>query len=95
MTVQNEIDRATALGCRLQDLLVGKQLTLGMTAQNTPDRDKLLAGHWALMVDYHEGMLGLMKQKLYSSAFALLRPTMEALIRAHVILFALQDDRDR
>ncbi len=88
--LQAEIERCTTLGRRLQDLLVGKQLTLGMTPEKTPDRDKLLAGYWALIVDYHEGMLGLMNQKLYSSAFALLRPTMEALIRAHVVLFKPQ-----
>jgi hypothetical protein len=65
VTVQSEIERATVLGRRLQDLLVDKQLALG----TTPQRDKLLAAFWALIVDYHEGMLGLMRQKLYGSAF--------------------------
>jgi hypothetical protein len=87
MTLQAEIERCTALGRKLQDLLVGKQLVLG----TTPQRDKLLASYWALVVDYHEGMLGLMRQKLYGSAFALLRPTVEALVRAHVVLMASQD----
>ena len=91
MNFQHEIERATVLGRKLQDLLADKRLTLGMTPDRTPDRDKLLASYWALVVDYHEGMLGLMRQKLYSSAFALLRPTMEALIRAHVILFKPQN----
>lgn len=95
VTVQSEIERATVLGRRLQDLFVGKQLTLGMTPEKTPDRDKLLAAFWALVVDYNEGMLGLMRQKLYGSAFALLRPTMEALIRAHVVRGFPQADVDR
>jgi hypothetical protein len=83
--LQAEIERCTVLGRRLQDLFVDKQLTLGMTPEKTPDRDKLLIAFWGLIVDYHEGMLDLMRQKLYGSAFALLRPTMEALIRAHVV----------
>jgi hypothetical protein len=94
VTLQAEIERCTVLGRRLQDLLVGKQLTLGATAK-TPDRDKLLTAFWGLIVDYHEGMLGLMRQKLYGSAFALLRPTMEALIRAHVVRAFPQADVDR
>lgn len=31
---QSEIERATALGCRLQDLLVGKQLRKAVTARS-------------------------------------------------------------
>lgn len=95
MTVESEIERCTVLGRRLQDLFVDKQLTLGMTPEKTPDRDKLLTAFWGLIVDYHEGMLGLMRQKLYGSAFALLRPTMEALIRAHVVRAFPQTDVDR
>jgi hypothetical protein len=90
VTVESDIERCTVLGRRLQDLFVGKQLTLGMTPEKTPDRDKLLTAFWGLIVDYNEGMLALMREKLYSSAFALLRPTMEALIRAHVVLFKPQ-----
>jgi hypothetical protein len=89
--VQSEIERAITLGRKLQDLIVKRQtLTLGISANKSPDRDKLLAAFWALVVDYHEGMLGPMRDKLYGSAFALLRPTVEALIRAHVVLMGSQ-----
>ena len=46
-------------------------------------------------MDYHEGMLGLMSEKLYGSAFALQRPTVEALIRAHIVRQFPQADVDR
>lgn len=90
--LQKELERCLTLGRKLQDLIANKQrLTLGTSPGKTPDRDKLLAAFWSLVVDYHEGMLGLMTQKLYGSAFALLRPTVEALVRAHVVLMASQD----
>jgi len=41
-------------------------------------------GYWALLFDFHKAILGLISKPLCGSAFALVRPCMEALVRAHV-----------
>jgi hypothetical protein len=46
-------------------------------------------------MDYDKGILALMRQKFYGSAFALLRPTIEALVRAHLVLMGSEDDVKR
>jgi len=51
------------------------------------DRQMLVAGHWALMVDYHRSVLFLLKPEynLCGGGFALARPMVEALLRIHVV----------
>jgi hypothetical protein len=89
MSVQDEIERATTFGQRLEDIIVNKgSITLG----NAPDRDKLLVAHWALAMDYDKGILALLRQKCYGGAFALLRPLIEALVRAHIVIMGSNDD---
>ncbi len=92
MTVQEEIDRSSAFGQKLEDLIVKRgSVTLGQAG----DRDRLLLAHWSLVVDYDKGILALMRHQFYGSAFALLRPVVEALVRAHVVLMGSDDDVNR
>ncbi len=89
MTVQEEMDRASVFGQKMEDLVVNKgSVTLGEAG----DRDKLLLAYWSLIFDYDKGILALMRQQFYGAAFALMRPTVEALIRAHVVLMGSDED---
>lgn len=89
MTLQQEIDKATKFGQALEDLIVAKgAITLGSAA----DRDKLLLAYWSLINDYDKGILALMREQLYGGAFALLRPVVEARVRAHVVLMGSEED---
>jgi hypothetical protein len=83
MTVQEEIDRSTEFGQKLEDLVVSKEF---VKLSETGDRDKLLLAHWSLALDYDKSVLALMQKQFYGGAFALLRPLVEAEIRAHVVL---------
>jgi hypothetical protein len=40
--------------------------------------------YWALVFDFHKAILSLIPNSFCGSAFALVRPSMEALVRAHV-----------
>src|SRR2546425_8558353 len=89
MTVQEEIDRASVFGQRLEDLVVNKgSITLGQTGA----RDKLLLAHWSLALDYGKSILALARHQFYGGAFALLRSLVEAQVRAHVVLMGSDDD---
>jgi hypothetical protein len=92
MTTQEEIDRSTEFCQRLEDLIVGKGY---YTFGEQPDRDKLLFAHWSLACDYQKSILALMRLKYYGGAFALLRPLVEAQIRAHIVLIGSDDDVTR
>jgi len=87
MTVQEEIESASVFGQKLEDIIVKKgSFTLG-PAQ---DRDKLLLAYWSLANDLDKSILALMRLKFYGGAFALLRPLVEAQVRAHVVLIREQ-----
>ncbi len=89
MPVEDEIDRATNLGQSLEEVVVNRgTITLGATA----DRDRLLLAHWALTLDLYKSILALFHQKFYGGAFALLRPLIEADVRAHVVIMGSDDD---
>ena len=89
MTVQEEIDRASEFGQRLEDLVVSKgSVTLGQAG----DREKLLLAYWSLVFDYDKGILALMREKFHGGAFALLRPIIEAEVRAHIVLVGSDED---
>jgi hypothetical protein len=76
--VSKELASAQKLGEQLEELVVQRG--------GFPDDDRniLLMAYWALIVDFHKGILALIANKLYGSAFALVRPCLEALVRAHV-----------
>ena len=78
VSVQTELDSARLVGERLEDLVVKR----GQCPDD--DRNILLMGYWALLFDFHKAILGLISKPLCGSAFALVRPCMEALVRAHV-----------
>lgn len=66
------------------------------------DRNILLMAYWALLFDFHRSVLDLMPKPLCGGAFALVRPCMEAVARAHVAvkgtaadIRSLQDDTYR
>jgi hypothetical protein len=50
------------------------------------DRARLILGFWALVFDYQKSILVLINAGLYGGAFALLRPIIEAVLRAHVAM---------
>lgn len=86
MNVQNEIDRAFQFGRQLEELVVHRGQC------SSVDRDVLLIGYWALLFDFHKGILTLLSSKLFGGAFALVRPVVEALVRAHLVLMGSQED---
>ena len=66
------------------------------------DRNILLMAYWALLFDFHRSVLDLIPKPLCGGAFALVRPCMEAVARAHVVVKgtaadvkSLQDDAYR
>jgi len=40
--------------------------------------------YWSLAFEFHKAILSLIEQKFYGAAFALVRPIIEATVRAHV-----------
>ena len=78
--VRKEIDRAKVFGERIESIVVNKgQFPNG-------DRDLFLLGYWALVFDFHKGILVLLDAEHSGSAYALVRPVIEAVVRAHVAL---------
>jgi hypothetical protein len=76
--ISKELASAQKLGEQLEELVVKR----GQCPDD--DRNILLMGYWALIFDFHKGILVDMERQLYGSAFALVRPCLEALVRAHV-----------
>lgn len=89
MSVQTELDSARRLGKQLEELVVKRG--------QCPDEDRniLLMGYWALVFDFHKAILSLIPNNLCGSAFALVRPTMEALVRSHVAVKGPAEDVER
>jgi len=89
MSVQTELKSARHLGAQLEELIVQR----GQCPND--DRNILLMGYWALIFDYHKGILSLISNGFYGSAFALVRPAVEALVRSHVAVKGSIDDVQR
>jgi len=87
MSVQDEIERATELGQRLEDLIANKQQLV-----HRGERELLLLGYWSLIFDLDKGMLSLIRSKFYGAAFALVRPIVETLVRSHVAIMCSDED---
>src|ERR1700688_3317656 len=76
--IQKEIDSARKLGEELEEIVVSKnQVPAG-------ERNTLLIAYWALMFDYHKGILSCSQAEFFGSSFALVRPVVEAVVRAHI-----------
>ena len=84
--VTKEIDSAQKLSEQLECLVIRRG--------ECPDeeRNTLLMAYWAVSFDFHKGILGLLRNQLYGSAFALVRPCLEALARAHVAVKGSAED---
>ncbi len=89
MTVQEEIDSARRLGEQLEDLVVRR----GQCPDET--RNVLIIGYWALIFDYHKGILALLSNDFCGSAFALLRPLVESLVRSYLVVICSEEDLHR
>jgi hypothetical protein len=87
--VRKEIDSARHLGEQLEDIVISKNQF------PTGDRNVLLIAYWALMFDYHKGILSLLQSKFFGAAFALVRSVVEAVVRAHVALKGSEEDLQR
>jgi hypothetical protein len=87
--VKKEIDSARKFGEQLQEIVVSKNQF------PTGDRNVLLIAYWALMFDYHKGIVSLLQSEFFGAAFALVRPVVEAVVRAHVTLMGSEDDLAR
>ncbi len=87
--VGKEIDSARKFGEQLEQIVVSKnQFPID-------DRNVLLIAYWALMFDYHKGILSLLQSEFCGAAFALVRPVVEAVVRAHVAVKGLDEDLKR
>lgn len=84
--VNEEIHRARTFGQQLEEIVVSEnQFPIG-------DRNVLLIAYWALMFDYHKGILSLLESGFSGAAFALVRPVVEAVVRAHITLMGSEED---
>jgi len=90
VTIEDETNRAALVGQRLEDLVLNKVKDGGFVIRT--ERDDLLLGYWSLIFDYGKGVVCLLHNKLYSAAFSLLRPTVEAMVRAHVVKMGSEED---
>jgi hypothetical protein len=84
--VEEEIRRANQFGDKIEYLVVAR----GQCP--TGDRSTLLLAYWSLIFDLHRGVLCLLSNKLFGSAFALVRPIVEAVVRAHIVIVGSEDD---
>jgi len=87
--IENEIKRANEVGDRIEDLVIaGGQCPTG-------DRNTPLMAYWSLAFDFHRGILCLVSHRFYGAAFALVRPIIEAVVRAHVVIMSSETDLKR
>jgi hypothetical protein len=84
--VDDEIKRSNEFGDRIEDLVITKGEC------PTGDRNTLLIAYWSLVFDFHRGVLCLLSHKFFGSAFALVRPMIEAVVRAHVVIMGSEED---
>ena len=87
--VEEEIERANQFGDEIENLVVAKGHC------PTSDRNTLLIGYWSLAFDHHRGVLCLLSNKFFGSAFALVRPIVEAAVRAHIVIMGSEEDLRR
>jgi len=84
-TIVKEIKNANEYANRIEDLVVAK----GQCP--TGDRNTPLMGYWSLTFEFQRAILCLIDNKFYGAAFALVRPIIEATVRAHVVIMASQE----
>jgi uncharacterized protein DUF6988 len=84
--IAKELASAQKLGEQLEALVV----QYGQCPDD--DRNILLMAYWSVIFDFHRGILADLENQRYSSAFALVRPCVEALVRAHVAVKGSNED---
>jgi hypothetical protein len=86
VNIPQELALARKLGDQLAELVVQRE--------ECPDDDRniLLMAFWALIFDFHKGILTEIESQRCGSAFALVRPCIEALVRAHVAVKGSDED---
>jgi hypothetical protein len=86
--VREELDAARNLGEQLEAIVVSKNYPTG-------DRNMLLLAYWEIVSDFHRGIHALLTSEFFASAFALVRPVIESLVRAHVAVRGSDEDLQR
>jgi len=84
--IEDEIKKANEFGDQIEDLIIAK----GQCP--TGDRNTPLMAYWSLIFDFHRGVLCLLSHKFCGSAFALVRPIVEAVVRSHVVIMGSEED---
>ena len=84
--IEDEIKKANKFGDQIEDLIIAKGQCL------TGDRNTPLMAYWSLIFDFYRGVLCLLSHKFYGSAFALVRPIVEAAVRSHVVIMGSEED---
>ena len=69
-----------------------EQLVLAKGQAPTGDRNTLLMAYWSLVFEFHRAVLCLIDHKFYGAAFALVRPIVETVVRAHVAIMGSEED---
>ena len=83
--ITEEIKLANEFCDEIEDLVIARQQA------PTGDRNTLLMAYWSLAFEFHRGILSLVAHKFYGAAFALVRPIIEATVRAHVALMCSEE----
>lgn len=94
--IVEEIRLANEFANKIEDLVLARKQA------PTGDRKTLLMAYWSLAFEFHRGILSLIEHNFNGAAFALVRPIIETVVRAHVVLMCsdevlqqLHDDRYR
>lgn len=84
-----EIKRANEFGDQIENLVVSR----GQCP--TGDRNALLIAYWSLAFDHLRGVLCLLSNSFFGSAFTLVRPIVECAVRAAVVIMGSEEDLQR
>ena len=63
-----------------------EKLVLAKGGYPAGERNDPLMGYWSLAFEFHRAILCLTLNKLFGAACALLRPTIETAVRAHLVI---------
>lgn len=83
-SIEDEINRAEILGETLESLVFNNVKDAGFPISN--ERDDLVIQYWSIVFDFDKGILTLLHHGFLHSAFALIRPIVEAIVRECVAM---------
>src|SRR6516165_6410831 len=86
--VQTELDRARKFGEQVEQIVISNHYTDG-------ERDTVLLAYWELVSEFHRGIHTLIQNEFYGSAFALVRPVVESVVRAYIAIMGSEEDVKR